>query len=353
MPARSARKKRRSYKRRSKKQEKRLQTVKKAATLSLVFVLSAGFLSGYIFYKNLTQEFASAFSPSSYNILTEDIFSSVLVVVEDLDQEPMKATQVTLNIFDKSTLKLIQYEIPVSLVIDVPGRFGEEPFSNIIALGNLEGADLAYSANLVSKSVFKLLAFPVDRYMLVDGRGESAAKSLFNGDLRVSEEHLSVEFVKESIRTNFTFRELFNTYTFANSLPKDRIISKELTESYIENPSVLDEELKDLTFDSTLSREKKSISVLNGTNTPGAASFGARVVNNAGGRVVAVGNTRSAYHESVIVVDDMTSESTRIVSNLFGIDEIVLDSDAREFDEGEISRSDITVIFGLDFAESL
>ena len=105
-----------------------------------------------------------------------------------------------------------------------------------------------------------------------------------------------------------------------------------------------------LRFDLVLSKEKKSIAVLNGTDQSGVASFGTRVIRNFGGRVVATGNTNESYEESILIVDDPTSESTRIISEIFGIKNIILYSDIRGFSESEINRSDMTIIFGLDFA---
>ena len=128
---------------------------------------------------------------------------------------------------------------------------------------------------------------------------------------------------------------------------------KELSNTYIENPGLLDEELLDLTFDSIISREKKSIAILNGTSISGVANYGSRLVNNIGGRVVAVGNTQNDYEKSVIISDDPTTESTQILQKIFKIENIISDFEAGKFNESEIDRSDITIIFGLDFAKSL
>jgi hypothetical protein len=158
---------------------------------------------------------------------------------------------------------------------------------------------------------------------------------------------------KNFVKTNLSLREIFDIYLFTRSLPSDRVFDKEIGVTYLENTATLDEELKDLTFDSLLSEEQKSVAILNGSDSPGVAAFGARLVENYGGRVVAIGNAAHAYEKSMIITDDTTSESTRIISNLFAIKEIVLKSEMREFSETEISRSDITIILGLDFAGSL
>ncbi|MFC1756015.1 LytR C-terminal domain-containing protein [Patescibacteria group bacterium] len=353
MPKSPARKKKTpkkgSNKRVSKKKKIRQEKLKKFLTIFSLVFLSATFLSGYLFYKKITQEYASAFSTSSRDLLSKELYSSAFIVVDNFDDELLLVRKLSLYVFDKSTLKTIVYEIPVDIVIDAPGRFGEEPLSNILALGTLDNESLSEGGHIVANSIFKLFAFPVDRYMLVESEAESAIESLYNGRLEVSSS-TDILQLKEMIFTDHTLRELFDIYKFASSLPQDRILHTQIGESYLSNPSLLDEELMDLTFDLVLSKEKKSIAVLNGTEESGVATFGTRVIRNFGGRVVATGNTRDSYENSILIVDDLTAESTRIISEIFGIDNIILYSDIRGFSESEVNRSDITIIFGLDFA---
>lgn len=349
MPKRSAQKKR-SYKRSKKKKNK--DKLKKFLTTASLFMLSVIFLSGYLGYKRLTKEFTSAFSSSSQDALSDDIFTTAFLVVDDFESEPLIVRKAKLYVFDKSTLKLIIYNIPVDTVIDVPGRFSEEPVSNILALGLLNGDDLYQSSELFSKSIFKMLAFPVDRYILVESSGENFYRGIFSGSFYLNEVS-ELEYLKDMIRTNMDISQLYKIYTFTKSLPEDRILKKELGDTYLENSNIIDEEFMDLTFDSELSNEKKNIAVLNGSVEPGVAGFGARVIKNFGGRVVAVGNTKNTYEKSTIITDDPISESTRIISQIFGIERIVLYSEAHNFPENEINRSDVTVILGIDFASSL
>ena len=353
MPKHPARK--RKYKRNSPKTvdiKKRQAKIRQTFAVLTLLIISICFLSGYAFYKKITQEFASAFSYQSQDLLSQDLFSAAFLVVDDLDAEPLLVKKISLYIFDKDTLKLIIYELPVDTVIDVPGKFGEEPFSHILALGLLEKYDLDASSRLLTESIFKLLAFPVDRYLLVEGEAEDFFKGLLAGRLSIASEK-EIYLLKERVRTDFKLNELFDIYRFVRSLPEDRMLGKEVGDTYLENPNLIDEELMDLTFDSELSREKKNIAILNGTTQQGVANFGARVIKNFGGRVVAVGNTLQTYEESIIITDDDISESTRIISQIFGIKKVILNSDALNFDENEINRSDITIIFGLDFATTL
>lgn len=315
-------------------------------------VVSSLFLTSYLVYKKINKEFASAFSVSSVDLISNEIFSSAFIVVEDFEKEPPKVKELYLYIFDKSTLKTIIYEIPVDLTVDAPGRFTEEPFSNILALGNMETGGLEQGAQIMTRSIFKLLAFPVDRYVLVEEGAKDNMEAVFRGRLKIVS-YTDLVGLKSKVRTDHSLKELINIYKFSNSLPEDRFLDTVIGDTHISTPSILDEELMDITFDSVLSQEKKSIAVLNGTDEPGVAGFGSRVIRNLGGRVVATANTNEDYDESILIADDLTAESTRIVAQIFNIKNTILYSNIKGFDENEINRSDITIILGLDFAGSL
>jgi len=332
--------------------KKNKKKLKKYLSIFSLFLLSSLFLSGYIFIKKVNTEYASAFSVSSVDLLSNQIFSSAFVVVDSFDNDPIKVEEAYLYIFDKSTLKTVVYKIPVDLTVDVPGRFSEEPFYNILALGNMETGGVEEGAKIMTKSIFKLLAFPVDRYIIVEKDSADSVKMLYRGRLKALSE-VNIINLKNKIKTDHSLKELLDIYKFSNSLPDDRFLETEIGESYISNPALLDEELMDITFDSVLSHEKKSIAVLNGTDTPGVANFVSRVIRNLGGRVVATANTNNRYDNSILIVDDLTAESTRIVSQTFGIEKVILYSNIEGFEENEINRSDMTIILGLDFAGSL
>ncbi len=351
MPRGSARKK--SKKPVNKRIEKKMQKVRKVAVVTILFMVAATFLSGYFIYKRLNSELASAFSPSSYNILDHEIFTVAYLEVDNFQDEPLKTKRVEMLVFDKSTQKLVKYNIPLNLEIDVPGRFGVEPFSNILAIGKMDNSELCVGAKVAVDSLFKLMAYPVDRYVLVEERTAPLIDGVLNGELQAKAIESELFLIKDSIKTNMSLRELFDAYSFAMSLPRDRVITKEYSISYSENPLLLDEEFMDITFDTELSREEKSISILNASDSSGVATLGARVVKNLSGRIVSVGNASSTREKGVIITDDLTSETTRTLMNVFNIEEVLLDSDAGEFNESEISRSDVTVILGIDFTISM
>ncbi|MBP7928074.1 LytR C-terminal domain-containing protein, partial [Patescibacteria group bacterium] len=250
---------------------------------------------------------------------------------------------------DATSQKIIKYSVPVDIIEDAPGKYGAEPISNLLALGMLEDGDFGSGISLLNNSLFRMFGFPVDRYLVVEEDMMVVVDDIFQNNIDITGLNIREAFL--SSKTNLAINELWSFYKFFISLPQDRFITKTITQSYLENLSLLDEELLDITFDSTVSRQKLSFAVLNGTNYAGVANFGSRVIKNLGGRVVATGNAKKIYEKSMIVAQDPNSESVRRVSHAFDIEDVIDYEAGRALNENEILRSDITIIIGLDFAE--
>lgn len=341
---------------RTKKSNKRSKVTAQFKKIAQVFILlafSGLFLIGYSVYKKLTLEMASAFSASSYDVSTQDLYSISYIVLDSFDTELPLIESINFLLVDSSTSKIVNYKVDINTKIDVPGKFGIEPFTNIIALGNLlEGAQLELNMALLNKSLSKLVGYSIDKFIVIESAHRAKTDQLLSGTINWST-IVNISEYKDSFKTDFTLAELYKLFEFIESIPSDRIITKDLSQSYMDNPSLLDEEILDLTFDSQLAREQKSFAILNGSGEAGVASYGSRLISNIGGRVVVVGNSNQIYETSVLIVDDLTSQSTLVAKRLFNINNVILASEARNYNETEISRSDITLILGLDFAEAL
>ena len=353
MPARTARKSRRTSKR--KKTSSNRKKVKKILAVSYLFLISALFLSGLGFYKNLTKNFAAATSEGDYFISEQDVFSLLYVTVDDMNMEPVLATSIRMKLFDRNNGKVVSYSIPLDMVVDVPGKFGEEEISKVFALGNLNNKeDFRNGISLLDKTVTSLFGFKVNKYIIVDSKFQTEFDSLFEtGSLNMTSSLNDLSKFKNSLITDLTFNEFINIYTFTRSLPQDRFIKKDFIPQYTANTSLIDEEVRDLTFDSSIALEKKSIAVLNGAGTPGLAQFGNRIVQNLGGRVVGVGNALQVYSDSYIIVDETDLITTTSLAFSFGIGNIMLKRYAAFIRENELDRADIVVIMGLDIKDIL
>lgn len=321
----------------------------------LVFLFSLGLLFSYTFYKYLNQKFASASSSTSYSI-SDDLLPTIsYIVVEDIESDPIIVKKVNFIIFNKNSKKVSIYDLPVDKDFSLPGKFGNEFLSRIFALGSLNSSDRFISgANYINRSLLKLFGFKVDKFLLTDWEHEEFFDNLWHeGDVLSFKSLRDVSGLDGSFKTDLDIREFYDLMSFINSLPSDRVVEDKNFPQSFENTDFFDSSIREVTFDSNVAGEKKNISVLNGTNYSGLASFGTRVIKNYGGRVVATNSTARTYDKSVIITDDINSQTTGFLSKVFKIDNVVSKDEAGVYIENEVDRSDVVVIFGFDSSEDL
>ncbi len=330
------------------KARKTQKKFKKGVALALLVTFSLVFLAGIWGYKAITKPFASAESSTSFDINNSDIVSVAIISVEDIDAVPAKTSSIHFVIFDKAGGKVVSYEIDLATTTDVPGKFGVEPYSNILSLGMLDSDELSSGSALLVATLEKDFAFNTDRYMVVDDAVTTAILDTFvQGE---GNSLLSLDILQKlalSIDTNVTLSEFFNLFTFVRSLRKDRFIA-----NLFENEENLDISLRDLTFDSNVAIEKASVGILNGTDMPGVANFASRVVRNAGGHVIAAENASKIYDESLLLVESTDLAVVKEIQKFFDVKNVVLKSRGG-VNEGISDRVDVTLVIGVDIAGRL
>ncbi|MFZ2664543.1 MAG: LytR C-terminal domain-containing protein [Patescibacteria group bacterium] len=326
------------------------KNIQRMVIVSVLFTLSLVFLFSYSFYKYLNQNFASALSPSSHSIIDDTIPTLSYIVVEDLDSDPIIVKKVNFILFDKVNNKVSIYNISVNVDYEIPGKYGRDEFSKLFALGAMNSDNpLESGSKIVNRSIFKLFGFKVDKFVLTDFTHESFFDRLWReGGFASLASLKNVYSLEGSLKTDMNLREFNDLLSFIRSLPQDRIIEETAVLRSFSNNQVFDEQVREITYDSIISREGKNIAVLNGTDYNGLASFGSRVISNIGGRVVAVTNTENSYDRSVIIADDVDSETALFLSRVFMIPDVIQKDKARSYPENEIDRSDVIVIFGFD-----
>ncbi len=300
----------------------------------------------------------SASSRSSSDFMGKDIFSVMYVSVDrPFSEGPVSVVGMHLMIFDTLDNAVLVFKLPNNLVVDIPGRFGEEPLSKVVALGALaSNGDILGGVSLAKKVLQKLFAFSIDGYIVSGPALESVfRKTLFEGnslgfiDLNAFKEVLS----GEQLETNLTLRDLYELSILVSAASPNGLVNKEVSKSYFADTTLVDAFLGDLVFDSAICAENKSVAVLNGTGIPGMAEFGGRVVVNAGGRVIAKENASRSYEKSLLVVDDPFSETVDYISDFWGISTIVLKSESSGIEEPVLDRADVVLIIGLDTVDVL
>lgn len=335
------------------------KNLKKYAIAVFLFVISVGFLAGLSVYNYLTQNMASALTPSGSSevSIVDDLYPTVTyVVIENFEGDPVVVESINYLIVDKGSKRLISYTVPLNVSVDVPGRFGEEEFSKIFALGCMVSDDcIDGGIDLLNRALFKVFGYRTDKYLLVTHEYKNDFDDYWGGgELLPLLTSGILNDMDLSLRTNLDPQEIFHVNKFLNSLPSDRFLSRVLTSEHISNFSLIDEEIRDITFESGLSVEKKNIAVLNGTGEAGIATFGARVIRNMGGRVVAVDNSLKPYEiSSIVAIDDASVESVSEISMIFSVKDINSEEEGAGFKDDAFSRADIVLIIGFDFASRL
>jgi hypothetical protein len=340
-----------------KQQAKFKSTILRYISVFAFFSVSILFLIGYVSYKKLTSPFVSASSYSSVDIQNADIFTMSLVFVDDHNKNPILVDKAYYMIFDTKGGKILTYEIPSDMTFDVPGKYSYEEFSKILGLGmSLNNNDFESGIEITNQTLSNYFGLSTDKFIVVD----ASMSSTFE-DLLVNRNSLfvpNIAFLEElgtAMKTNMSVSEMYFTYKFIGNISDGAVVKVTLGDSKSSDAytDLIDAKIRDMTLDSEVSSEEKSISVLNGTKTPGLATFGSRVVSNMGGRVIAVSNASSTYETSFLVVDDVNSATTKEIARFFKIDNVLVKDEAVTFDEFEIARSDVVLIIGVDIDKAL
>lgn len=321
---------------------------KRYITVSILFFVSVSLFFGFITFKKVSEPFASALSDQTNYLLEKNTFASLVIFVDDIDAQNSQVTSANVMIFNNSTQITYIYNIPIDFELDVPGKFSYEPVANILSIGKSISKNENEEYELLVSTLQKQFAFPIDRYLVVDSSIQQDIQGfLFEGNRDVKFDITLLKSLSSNISTNISGKELYYIYTFLSQLPKDKFIQKQLTEANILDKSILDEELRDLTIDSNIAKEKLTIVVLNGSDKVGAANYTARVIENMGGRVVKVSNTQDEYQNSLIVTNDNTTLTFREIAKYFNVKNVV-SKDKSDIDDPELLRADIIVILGVD-----
>lgn len=315
-----------------------------------IFAAAVIFLAGFSIFKYLNQTFASASSVSSYDLNSENVVTLSFIEVADLNSEPLILKSLKYVIYDKANSKISYFDIPLGISVDMAGKFGVDEVSKSFALGALNAEDkIQAGIEAVNSVILKIFAYKIDRYILVNSNNSVDLLASLSGDgilEFINPQKAAV--LKKSTISNLTIAEYYSLANFARSIPKDKVSNYSVSQGDIENSQVIDDFIQNISFDKDPASEDLSVSVLNGTNFPGVASFGARLVTNAGGRVVSVNNASRQYETSFIISDEIDSQLLKYIAHSFGIRQVVSKEKASAFGESGVDMSDITVIIGFD-----
>jgi len=317
-----------------------------------IFFISIIFLSVFILYKKLNENFVSAATYGSY---TSDISSFSYIVVDSFNSNPIQLKKLNFIVLDKNSNKTLIFDIPLNIEFNLPGKFSDMSLNNSFALGGLNSENkLDGGVALLNTTLFKMFGISVDNYILVEeSLSNDVNKLLYEGKSIFPFGGLSLTKMKSSFNTSFSFKSFYQTQKFLASVPSDSFIKNNLTYDQISNPFYVDDLFEDLTLSSEIATERKTVSVLNGTELSGVATLGSRVIKNMGGRVVSIENALETYPNTVLIVDDPDSKTVAYIRKAFNIDNVYTKEESPFIKESSIDRSDITLILGFDLADKI
>jgi len=333
------------------------KTITRVLLIPILFLVSLGFFGVYFTLKYVNKSFAMAsFSQGEvpYDIKGDTFPTLLYVVVEDIDKEPINIKTIKFIVFDRINDNISTYIIPAEIKYDIAGRYGEEELSKTIALGGMNSDDyLNDGIKVLKNTTFKIFGFNTDKFLVVSEEQKNIFdEMLSNGTFLDIVKIKDIIEVSGEFKTDMTFSEFYNLFSYIKSLPNERLNKEVLNEERLLNPGSIDQDFSDYALESPISQENKSISILNGSNYPGVATLVSRLVKNNGGRVVAIGNSDQPYSNSIIIAENTDSLTCRYLSKALGIPNIV-DKNGTNLGEHEIDRSDIVVILGFDTSEQL
>lgn len=318
-----------------------------------LFVGSFLLVFGFLTYKKINQSFASAYSPTSFDLRHENLFAIAFVTVDDLKQSDIRIDTAKVHLFDVSSNKHLEFDFDSSLELDVAGRYANEPLEKVLELGtSIHNDDLIAGKNVLNSSLSKKVGFNIDKFIVVDtALAPQLETAIFSGNLDSYMNWDVVTNLNDSMLTDLRLSEFYFIHKLlsTNTFDSDTVIAV----STDTTPEYIDSQIRDLTFDSEIAYEKKSVAVLNGTNHAGVAGFGSRIVENLGGRVVGVDNASQQYEKSQLIVDDKNSKTARALARYFKNIEIIEKSAIDDMQGSEFVRADIVLILGFDIVNQL
>jgi len=211
------------------------------------------------------------------------------------------------------------------------------------------------------RELAQCLAVPVDSYILTDRAGWENLRGQFaNCDLTALKMSDLLTLIpsfpdvlgalRRNARTDLSLVEIYHILRFTVGVKPSERYSWVCRIAGEGDAQSCDQVWQNYGVDLTVRAERKRVIVLNGTTRPGCARFGARVVENLGAIVLDFANApRQDFENSLLIVDDRDSATTRILSRALGIGDVRAKSEVASLGILSIQRADVVVILGEDW----
>ncbi len=219
--------------------------------------------------------------------------------------------------------KMIGFELPFNLVVNVPFGYGEYQLDRIYKLGELEDQ----GGKILTRTVQDLMGLSVQGFNYYNQTNLTwwdRVRVRWFSSFRV-EKRMSLDLLQETGLTETT-------------LPDG---SKVL----LANQTLTDELVNQYFFDEAVVKEGLSVAVLNASGVDGLAQESARIVNNLGGEVSLVSNKEESNQSQIWVSEKELIDAVTVkqLSNIFNI-KVMLVTPVDEY------RADVVLIISEDYA---
>lgn len=254
--------------------------------------------------------------------------------------------------------KLIMLEIPQTVLVEVPGGFGNWQIRSVYELG--ETSQKGEGASLLKMTIVSFLGIPIDGFLdigdLDSDLDTEELIELLQKDLIFSLSSLP------SVKTDLTLWELIRFKMGISSVRFDKVLKLDLlgvldkekladgTQIYTADSVKLDSLLTPFA-DPAVKMEHKSIAVFNATEELALAQKVSRVITNLGGNVIITSNASQKWDKSHILGEkSQTLKRLNQVFNFICSAENDCDKIKPEDWDGE-SRAEINIILGKDITK--
>lgn len=200
-------------------------------------------------------------------------------------------------------------------------RFDAEHSFNVVVYSKTLRV-ISFSPENQSIAVLRLLtnARPVEIGKTLKIPIDGTIEVLAQNDLSVETMLRNTLFNYKNADTKLTVIDILRLWLFARDVPEQAVVAKEfsLLEENNLKEEVIDRISSKLFLDTTLSQEKVSIQIINGTGVLGLGTRLARLIQNIGGNVIAVSTADVNFGKSEILYANKNTYTLQRLSSVLG-----------------------------------
>ena len=263
----------------------------------------------------------------------------------------VRSNKVSLVSFNPKEQKIVVFDIPDSVFLEVAHGFGNWQLSSIYNLG--EGEQIT-GAVLLQDTLSDFFGLPIEGFLQFSGKYAEVSPQDLIAEFRGSP--FSLVYLLPHLKTNFTPFELIHLKFGLSAVRFDKISQIDLENAdvleqtkladgslvYISEDQRVESILAEV-IDPVIKSEHKTVAIFNSTNHPLLAQKAARIVTNIGGDVIIVTNGREKFKNTVVIGEQ--SQTLQRLWQIFG----KFDNINPENEDLKVSRAQINVFLGEDF----